>query len=260
MTGKGSSVGIALIAVVLHLQTAAGGGTFEGQLLTDFQKKEYNLHEAPANVSVQIGITYLCAIFDETSHVLTSKVFERYRWQDKRLSWDPAKYGGTETLLINANSIWKPDMRLFNSAADFEERDEINAIVHHCGRVYWLPLATYKTFCRDKDGGKEDTYQCRLGLGPWTYDASSLSMQLATPAFDKDSNFYYDECPYTVGQHSSYIVKIKHDCCTELWESLRITFDIHKHGEEDKEDEEGERKKEKNTQHGETKSCRWPFC
>ena len=36
-------------------------------------------------------------------------------WNDKYLTWDPAEYGGVESLRVDSDDIWLPDVMLYNT-------------------------------------------------------------------------------------------------------------------------------------------------
>lgn len=38
----------------------------------------------------------------------------KYAWTDVKLKWDPEEYGGVTDLRYPVDSIWKPDVLLYN--------------------------------------------------------------------------------------------------------------------------------------------------
>ena len=41
-------------------------------------------------------------------------LFSLQAWTDNKLKWDPAKYGGIKVVRLPWDSIWKPDILLYN--------------------------------------------------------------------------------------------------------------------------------------------------
>lgn len=174
----------------------------------------------PTNVSIRIN--YLCANYDEKTHILTSRVWEFLRWNDERLTWDPKDFGGISELRLPGYYLWHPDIKLYNSA-ESSYKDWVNALLYPSGDVLWIPPITYKSYCSPT--GKS-TASCKLNLGSWTYDGVML------PLKDEDSSTlfatdYYDPaCPYSVENAQASVNVKKYDCCDEPYPSLDIEFTI----------------------------------
>lgn len=45
---------------------------------------------------------------------MTTNVWLNQEWYDHYLRWDPADYGGVDSLYIPAEDIWTPDIVLYN--------------------------------------------------------------------------------------------------------------------------------------------------
>jgi len=174
----------------------------------------------PTNVSLRIS--YLCANYDEKTHVLSSRVWESLLWNDERLTWDPKDFGGITELRIPGYYLWHPDIKLYNSA-EASYKDWVNALLYSTGDVMWIPPITYKSFCSPT--GKS-TASCKLNLGSWTYDGNMLPLKEASSSDLVNTDYYDSSCPYSV-ENVQAAVNIKHyECCEEPYPSLDIEFTI----------------------------------
>jgi len=174
----------------------------------------------PTNVSFKIS--YLCANYDEKTHILTSRVWEFLRWNDERLAWDPKDYAGISELRLPGYYLWHPDIKLYNSA-ETGYKDWVNALIYSNGDVLWVPPITYKSFCSPT--GKS-TASCKLVLGSWTYDGHMLPLNDGETSDLFYTDNYDSACPYSV-ENAQASVNVKHyECCEEPYPSLDIEFTI----------------------------------
>lgn len=246
------------VLLVAVSQVSASGSAGASKLLVDL-KKEYNKVVYPDNITLEVGITYVCAYMDQEHGRLNSRVIERYHWVDNRLKWDPTAYEGVDKLSIPAKYIWTPDVHLQNAIMS-EDRDEVNAVVLANGNVYWIPPVFYKTRCVDHDD-HDDSYHCKLSLGSWTYDANSIPLELFFGGFD--TKMYLDSCPYVLENAKAIIKNTKYDCCPNPYATLNVEFDIHKRKDDDHDDDHDD-DDDDDHHHGYkprySQDCEWPHC
>ena len=58
---------------------------------------------------------YTCLNFQwQGSQTLTAEVWQAIQWKDPRLRWSPRNYFGVQSLSIPAESLWTPDIVLYN--------------------------------------------------------------------------------------------------------------------------------------------------
>lgn len=175
----------------------------------------------PGNTPLRMGLSYICADLNTASSQLTSKLLEKYGWDDLRLKWTPSRYDGIEHIRLPAKMIWLPDVKLYNAHAEAEIRDDVNVIVYSNGSVIWIPMVSYKTRCAvDEDGSAS----CKIKIGSWTYDAINLALEIQEPGFD--TFMYLDTCPYVI---SEPIVKVEtqvYPCCPDPYASLDVDFKV----------------------------------
>ncbi|KAK6038109.1 Neurotransmitter-gated ion-channel ligand binding domain protein [Cooperia oncophora] len=118
---------------------------------------------------------------DEKNQLISVNAWLSYSWQDYKLTWDPAKYDGIENVRFpgTADHIWKPDILLYNSAAeDFDSTYKSNLLVYASGDVNWIPPGVLKFVC--KLDVTCSTGHARSHSGSWTSsETASVDLQIA---------------------------------------------------------------------------------
>lgn len=83
------------------------------------------------------------------AQVMTTNLWLEQNWYDYKLTWDPDDYGGVDFINVPVESIWIPDIVMFNNAdGNYEVALMTKAIVYHTGKVVWNPPALYKSTCK----------------------------------------------------------------------------------------------------------------
>jgi len=254
-----------LLLVALS-QVSGSGGADGAAKLHQHLTKGYDKYVYPDNITLQIGVTYVCAYMDETHHRLNSRVVERYHWVDNRLTWDPKKYEDVDKISVPIDLIWSPDVHLQNSIMS-ESRDSMNAVVLPNGNIYWVPPVNYKTRCSEHEDDDLD-FHCKLRLGSWTYDSKSIPLEMFGEGFD--TKMYLDECPYAIENGRATIQNKKYPCCENPYATLNVEFDIHKKkkdGDDSDDDDDSDSDSDSDDDddhHGykprHSYDCPWPHC
>ncbi|NXR11163.1 ACHB3 protein, partial [Semnornis frantzii] len=112
-------------------------------------------------------------------------------WMDHKLSWNPEEYGGITAIRVPSESLWLPDIVLFENAdGRFEGSLMTKAIVKHNGAVTWTPPASYKSSCTmDVTFFPFDRQNCSMKFGSWTYDGSMVDLILVDENVDRKDFF-----------------------------------------------------------------------
>ena len=58
---------------------------------------------------------------DEKAQTMTTAAVLEMEWDDQYLSWDPATYGGVDTILVPQKLLWLPDITVGNSMSAMDE-------------------------------------------------------------------------------------------------------------------------------------------
>ncbi|XP_042553649.1 neuronal acetylcholine receptor subunit alpha-5 isoform X2 [Dipodomys spectabilis] len=121
-----------------------------------------------------LGISQLVDV-DEKNQLLTTNVWLKQEWVDAKLRWNPADYGGIKVIRVPSDSLWIPDIVLFDNADGRFEGASTKTVVRHDGRVTWTQPANYKSSCTiDVTFFPFDRQNCSMKFGSWTYDGSQV--------------------------------------------------------------------------------------
>nr|XP_021137352.1 neuronal acetylcholine receptor subunit beta-3 isoform X2 [Columba livia] len=112
-------------------------------------------------------------------------------WTDHKLSWNPDEYGGITAIRVPSESLWLPDIVLFENAdGRFEGSLMTKVIVKYNGVVTWMPPASYKSSCTmDVTFFPFDRQNCSMKFGSWTYDGNMVDLILADENVDRKDFF-----------------------------------------------------------------------
>uniref|UniRef100_A0A0K0DZ20 Neurotransmitter-gated ion-channel ligand-binding domain-containing protein n=1 Tax=Strongyloides stercoralis TaxID=6248 RepID=A0A0K0DZ20_STRER len=157
----------------------------EYRLLQDL-KQDYDTSERPilnhteaVEVNLKVLLQQIVDV-DEKNQILNLVLWTQFTWNDYKLIWDPNEYGGIKTIQLPPNSVWKPDILLFNSADDkFDANFPVNVVVQYNGHVLYAPPAIIKTSCNiDSRWFPWDSQLCYLKYGSWTYGRDQLDLAI----------------------------------------------------------------------------------
>ncbi|XP_039206948.1 neuronal acetylcholine receptor subunit beta-3 isoform X2 [Crotalus tigris] len=112
-------------------------------------------------------------------------------WIDHKLCWNPEDYGGITAIRVPSESLWLPDIVLFENAdGRFEGSLMTKAIIKYNGIVVWRPPASYKSSCTmDVTFFPFDRQNCSMKFGSWTYDGSMVDLILVDENVDRTDFF-----------------------------------------------------------------------
>ncbi|CAF3865798.1 unnamed protein product [Rotaria sordida] len=171
--------------------------THEKRLIRDLLNNYPTIYARPIRnvsepVTVSFGLT-LIQLFDlgSTGQTMQTNTWKTLIWKDMNLVWNPADYGGLATVCLPADSIWTPDVVLYNYADErLKDWREISAVIQHTGDILYVPATMQFSVCfLDITKFPFDIHQCSLTYRSWTYDFSKvvLSFKEDIPAMDMTS-------------------------------------------------------------------------
>ncbi|XP_060093051.1 neuronal acetylcholine receptor subunit beta-3 isoform X2 [Heteronotia binoei] len=128
---------------------------------------------------------------DEKNQLMTTNVWLKQEWIDHKLCWNPEDYGGITAIRVPSESLWLPDIVLFENAdGRFEGSLMTKAIVKYNGIVVWTPPASYKSSCTmDVTFFPFDRQNCSMKFGSWTYDGRMVDLILVDENVDRTDFF-----------------------------------------------------------------------
>ncbi|KAK3091433.1 hypothetical protein FSP39_019854 [Pinctada imbricata] len=181
-------------------------------------------------IEIKYGLSLIQILdLDERNQVLSTNVWATYNWKDIYMRWDPQKYGNITKIRVPSDSIWKPDMKLYNYADERrEEKRDAYLVIEHDGSVIWIPQAIFKSSCAiDIMHFPFDVQTCKMKFGTWTHDGTLIDLGLY---FDVETGFdmteYVPSNEWDIVSSSAKKNVIVYACCPEPFIDLTFTLEI----------------------------------
>ncbi|XP_067851285.1 acetylcholine receptor subunit delta [Heptranchias perlo] len=176
-----------LIACLFY--TGCSGRNEEERLINDlFIVRKYNKDVRPVErkeevVDISLGLTLSNLIsLKEVDETLTTNVWIKHQWYDRRLSWNVSEYSGVSILRLPPNMLWMPDIVLENNNdGQYHVAYFCNMLIYPEGFVYWLPPAIFRSSCPiNVLYFPFDWQNCSLKFISFNYNAEEINLQLET--------------------------------------------------------------------------------
>ncbi|XP_052785669.1 neuronal acetylcholine receptor subunit alpha-10-like [Mya arenaria] len=197
-------------------------------LLRSYDKRIRPSLNASQALNVTFGFSLSQIIdVDEKNQIITTNCWLNQMWIDYGLRWKPEKYGGLKVLRLPHDSVWKPDVLLYNNA-DVSTTHfswiSSNVIVTADGNITWLSMVIFKSSCAiNVRYFPFDVQNCSMQFASWTYDGFQINLLITTNEGDL-SNFHpnseWDLLKLDVERNVVY-----YSCCVEPYPD--ITFYIY---------------------------------
>ncbi|XP_063046432.1 neuronal acetylcholine receptor subunit non-alpha-2-like [Engraulis encrasicolus] len=161
-------------------------------LFKEYQRWVRPTQHANDTITVRFGLKISQLVdVDEKNQLMTTNVWLWQEWIDHKLRWNPDDYGGITSIRVPSESIWLPDIVLYENAdGRFEGSLMTKAIVKHSGVITWTPPASYKSACTmDVTFFPFDRQNCSMKFGSWTYDGSMVDLVLTDTQVDRKDFF-----------------------------------------------------------------------
>ncbi|XP_070571844.1 neuronal acetylcholine receptor subunit beta-4-like isoform X1 [Ptychodera flava] len=213
--------------------------TFTGVLTSEAEMhlradifRDYNKLALPiSNVTEILNITFGLAIsqiidVNEKSQIMTTKVWLRHSWTDSHLHWDPGLYDGITSIRVPAQSLWIPDVLIYNNAdGSYDVQNMAMANVFYNGTVQWVPPAIYKSSCKiNVEYFPFDEQTCKMKFGTWTYDGTVVDLLPEDDIATKRD--YWDSGEWEIVKSPGKRNSVMYPCCEENFVDITFNFTI----------------------------------
>uniref|UniRef100_A0A3B4A805 Uncharacterized protein n=1 Tax=Periophthalmus magnuspinnatus TaxID=409849 RepID=A0A3B4A805_9GOBI len=161
-------------------------------LFRGYQKWVRPVQHANDTITVRFGLKISQLVdVDEKNQLMTTNVWLWQEWVDVKLKWNPDEYGGITSIRVPSETIWLPDIVLYENAdGRFEGSLMTKAIVRWDGTIMWTPPASYKSSCTmDVTFFPFDRQNCSMKFGSWTYDGNMVDLVLVDHYVDRKDFF-----------------------------------------------------------------------
>ncbi|EDO45564.1 predicted protein, partial [Nematostella vectensis] len=199
-------------------------------LFKDYQRDARPVYNKSEAVRVSLDIAYSQLIdLDGKNQILSSKVWIRQVWRNPFLSWNPDDYGGLESINVNSNLVWKPDIILYNNIGIGQTGAMYNfdtkVVIDSDGTNSWYAPTEIKSICQiDITYFPFDAQSCPIIFGSWTYTGNYLNLVNARNQSDLSK--------YTISGEwelkSAPVVRnvVKYSCCKHPYIDVTYTINI----------------------------------
>ncbi|XP_069924727.1 neuronal acetylcholine receptor subunit beta-3 [Oryctolagus cuniculus] len=193
--------GVVLVLAVLGTPTSATAGfssmaenedALLRHLFQGYQKWVRPVLHSNDTIKVHFGLKISQLVdVDEKNQLMTTNVWLKQEWTDHKLRWNPEEYGGIHSIKVPSESLWLPDIVLFENAdGRFEGSLMTKVIVNANGTIVWTPPASYKSSCTmDVTFFPFDRQNCSMKFGSWTYDGTMVDLILIDEQVDRKDFF-----------------------------------------------------------------------
>ncbi|KAI1700424.1 neurotransmitter-gated ion-channel ligand binding domain-containing protein [Ditylenchus destructor] len=136
-------------------------------------------HFDEVNVTVSVMPIQLLDL-DISSQQMELLTWTQLTWNDYRLKWDPRNYSGLAEIRLPSETLWKPDVFLYNSVGrNFDISYPVNIVVKHTGDVLLVTPAKVTTYCpMDLTRFPNDEHLCWLKYGSWSHSGKQLNLAI----------------------------------------------------------------------------------
>ncbi|XP_053514949.1 neuronal acetylcholine receptor subunit alpha-5 isoform X2 [Artibeus jamaicensis] len=160
-------------------------------LFQDYERWVRPVEHLHDKIRIKFGLAISQLVdVDEKNQLMTTNVWLKQEWRDVKLRWDPEDYGGIRVIRVPSDSLWTPDIVLFDNADGRFEGASTKTVVRYDGTITWTPPANYKSSCTiDVTFFPFDLQNCSMKFGSWTYDGSQVDIILEDQEVVEDWKF-----------------------------------------------------------------------
>ncbi|XP_048584097.1 neuronal acetylcholine receptor subunit alpha-10 [Nematostella vectensis] len=198
-------------------------------LFTNYSKIARPVLNKSEAIEVQFDLAYAQLInLNSKDQILQSKVWFRQYWINPFLTWHPEQYGGIESINVDPEMIWKPDVILYNNIGFGETgaiyKFDTKATVKHNGYTEWFAPTEIHSICKiDITFFPFDEQFCKLKFGSWTYTGRQLNFTNKRNSADLTMYTISGEWALVAAPMERHV--IEYSCCPDPF--IDITFTIH---------------------------------
>lgn len=146
--------------------------------------ENYNKNNRPIiNSSDTVKLKYGIEIksleyLDQKAENVEYNIWIIQTWKDEYLTWNTSIYNLSK-ITTNADTIWTPDLELYNSASKPKVYDKYGGIkIFSDGTVLWIRPTTFSFSCHlNFQKFPFDTQSCTMTFGSWKYPKHILDVK-----------------------------------------------------------------------------------
>ena len=151
----------------------------------------------PTNTTVKVGIrVFKLEKVTPAEGTMDMKVWFRLQWRDDRLAWDPALFGGVDSIALHVRhlekeltEVWTPDVTLYNQNGEAASTLEpAVALVSSDGTVFWSRQGSVSLLCgfSGLNNFPNDELKCPTDVGGWQFGEDVQPIALLDAGWEFD--------------------------------------------------------------------------
>ncbi|XP_075122985.1 5-hydroxytryptamine receptor 3A-like [Leptodactylus fuscus] len=167
----------------LECSGSEAGPSYES-LQSVFDKKPFRPtlnYSRPTSVNISFTIYAVLGV-NEKSQILTTFLWVRLFWYHEFLTWTPAKCGSVEKISLPVESIWTPDIIVYEFIDEDKSQRTPFVYVNHTGRVRYDKMLRVVSSCNlGIFNFPFDVQNCSLTFGSYMHTVRDVRLGLALP-------------------------------------------------------------------------------
>ncbi|XP_060561668.1 neuronal acetylcholine receptor subunit alpha-10-like isoform X2 [Ruditapes philippinarum] len=196
--------------------------------------KNYNPATRPVNnasdtVNVRITVSLIqIKDMDETNQVLRTHMWLHQHWKDESLNWNPDHYNGLEEIYVPSDTIWLPDVMLYNSADDSKSgKMQGNVIINSNGMVVWpQSLQLHSSCAMNIRNFPFDVQSCFLKFASWTHNGLKVNLSIYYGKIEDLSEYFFSNTEWNLDEFKAKINRLDYACCPDFYVDFTVTMII----------------------------------
>lgn len=136
-------------------------------------------HSKPTTVT--LGLSLMNIELDDENQEFSVNAWAIMTWKDEFLHWVPVDYMNIDRLHFDDDSIWLPDITIYNSAEGSEAHPfgTIPVLVDSKGQAYWFPPTHLSVKCDlDLTNWPRDEHECLVRMGSWSHHGEQIDIEI----------------------------------------------------------------------------------
>ncbi|XP_070544131.1 neuronal acetylcholine receptor subunit alpha-10-like [Ptychodera flava] len=198
-------------------------------LFHDYDSELLPVFDNDQSVNVTYGFSLNRVVHvNERSQWVAYKIWFRQSWTDKRLKWNKTEFGGLNDVVVSAELVWRPDIRIYeilqNEVSSLSGTTQVR--LNSNGRVQWLYPNVVRVGCKMNVMPFPFDQQCctirvgsrdlnKVNIYPENSLGASLKIYVPNGAWDIASvpveqiNGSYECCPGDIYQTLVYKIRMR---------------------------------------------------
>lgn len=157
------------------------------------------------NVQIKVELKKIATVIENHQ---TMRIYVRMEicWLDANLGWDPKKYKDIKSLALPADSVWVPDLHLFNSATEDDRIYPQNVELFSNGTIIAYPINNLFAHCDfNFDLFPYDSQSCEFLIGTML-DKVSVQVEAFVERSQMVPNAEWKFLSMTPGETHSFLI------------------------------------------------------